>query len=527
MIVVTSAQMQEMDRRTIESIGIPGRVLMENAGRGATRTFLNRLYQNGGGRVGVLAGRGNNGGDGFVIARYLAQKGVDVQVYLLATTDRVQGDAAANLNLLSEAQVPVIEIPDEQRFAPRRIGMQHMTHWIDAMLGTGLKSEVRGYYRQVIEFITQLDRPVLAVDIPSGLNADTGQPWGICLPAKATATFGFAKLGHLLHPGAQYCGAIDVIDIGIPPSLAADTKVQQHLILGKQVADIIGSRPADTHKGRTGHVLVVAGATGKTGAAAMTATSALRAGAGLVTLGIPQSLNAILETQVTEAMTLPLPDQDSGLLLEEAFDPIVKASASKQSMAIGPGLGTAAHTRNLVSRMIKEIDLPLVIDADGLNNLAGHLRWLQGRKSPVILTPHPGEMARLTGLSVADIQQDRVAAVRNLCAQCKIHVVLKGSRTLVGAPDGRVWINPTGNSGMASGGMGDVLTGLIAGLLAQGCSATDACLAGVYLHGLAADMLRAQGPWGYLATEVMHTVPQAIRCVMETPPAAPVNEVFI
>ncbi len=527
MLVVTSAQMQELDRHTIDKIGIPGRVLMENAGRGATRTFLQRLYRNDGGRVGVLAGRGNNGGDGFVMARYLAQRGIDVRVYLLSTADRVQGDAAANLKLLAGADVPVIEIPDEKHFASRRIDMQHIHYWIDAMLGTGLKSEVRGFYRQVIELVNQSARPLLAVDIPSGLHADTGQPQGICIAAAATATFGFAKIGHLIHPGAQMCGTVDVIDIGIPPDTAGTLGHKQYLTQGREVAALLGQRQPDTHKGRTGHVLVVAGSTGKTGAAAMAATSALRSGAGLVTLGIPQSLNPILESQVTETMTLPLPDQGTGLLLEEAFDPIVEASATKQALAVGPGMGTAAHTRNLVSRMIKEIDLPMVIDADGLNNLAGHLGWLEARRSDVVLTPHPGEMARLTGVSTTRIQSDRVAAVRRLAVQSHAHVVLKGARTVIGAPDGTVWINPTGNPGMASGGMGDVLTGLIAGLLAQGLATADACRAGVYLHGLAADILGDDGPWGYLATDVMRTIPAAIQRVFQSPPNAAVREVLL
>jgi len=289
----------------------------------------------------------------------------------------------------------------------------------------------------------------------------------------------------------------------------------------------LAPRDPETHKGRTGHALIVAGATGKTGAAAMTANSALRAGAGLVSLGIPHSLNPILESQVTEAMTVPLPDEDTGLLLEEAFDMIVQTADAKQAMALGPGLGTASHTRNLVSRIIKEIDLPLVIDADGLNNLVGHMGCLEGRKSATVLTPHPGEMARLTGASTVQIQQDRLAAARNLARQTQSHVVLKGARTLIATPDGEIWINPTGNPGMASGGMGDVLTGLITGFLAQGHSALDACLIGVYLHGLAADMLSAKATWGYLATEVMDTVPLAIHRVINESPKELLGSIFI
>jgi ADP-dependent NAD(P)H-hydrate dehydratase / NAD(P)H-hydrate epimerase len=521
MFIVTAAQMQEMDRRTIQEFGIPGRVLMECAGRGATRVFLERLYRPGSGRVGILAGRGNNGGDGFVMARYLAQRNIEVTVFLLAGTADVKGDAAANLRLLEASGTPVIQVPDEHTFTARTKDLRHQHYWIDALLGTGLKSDVRGFFRRAIEFINASRRPVLSVDIPSGLNADTGQPCGTCIRADATATFGFAKIGHVVHPGAAYCGRVSVIDIGIPPAMALTTGVRQNLIQGSSIRPILGHRAADAHKGRTGHVLVIAGSRGKTGAAAMAATSALRAGAGLVTLGAPESVNAVLESLLVEAMTIPLPDQGTGLLPEEAFDAVVRAADAKQALALGPGLGTASHTRNLTVRIIREIDLPMVIDADGLNNLVGHVDHLKNRKNATILTPHPGEMARLTGLSTAEIQLDRLAAARRLAEETRTHVVLKGARTVVAEPDGRAWINPTGNAGMAAGGMGDVLTGAIAGLLAQGCPASQACRAGVYLHGLAGDMLEQETSRGYLATEVMNMLPRAVQRVLDDPPTDP------
>ncbi len=526
MIIVSAAEMQAMDRQTIEDFGIPGRVLMEAAGRGATRSFLERLYKKGPGRIGIIAGRGNNGGDGFVMARYLAQRGLDVKVFLLAGQDRVQGDAAANLHLLPALKVPVVEIPDKKSFERQKSAMAHIHYWIDAILGTGLTSDVKGYYRQIIEFINSRQLPVLAVDIPSGLNSDTGQPCGISIQAAATATFAFAKIGHLVYPGPQYCGPVDIIDIGIPPFIADKVGARQHLITAPTVHTSVGQRPPDAHKGRTGHLLVAAGATGKTGAAAMTAEAALRMGAGLVTLAIPESLNPILETRLVEVMTTPLADEGKGFMTTAAYGAIAEAAQGKQCLALGPGLGTAAQTRDLVLRMVKEIELPMVIDADGLNHLAGHLAALQKRTAPTVLTPHPGEMARLVNQTVGEIQRNRVAAARDLAMQCQAHVVLKGARTLVAHPDGGVWINPTGNAGMASGGMGDVLTGAIAGLLAQGCSAGEAARAGVYLHGLAADILCADRPWGYLATEVMEALPKAIQQVRCDAPAEPVRNVF-
>jgi hydroxyethylthiazole kinase-like uncharacterized protein yjeF len=523
MKVVTAIEMQAMDRETIEAFGIPGRVLMENAGRGATRSFLERIYRNASGRIGIIAGRGNNGGDGFVMARYLAQRGLPVTVYLLAMRDKVQGDAAANLDLLDGLDVTVVELPDPGAFQRQGTDMRHIGSWIDAILGTGLNSDVKGYFKEAIEFVNRRQRPVFAVDIPSGLNSDSGHPCGTSIEAHATATFGFPKIGHLVYPGARLCGTVDVIDIGIPPVIAATVDPKQQLITATDVQAVLGQRQPDMHKGGAGHVLVVAGSTGKTGAAAMTATSAMRSGAGLVTLGIPRSLNPILEAQVIEAMTVPLVDNGHGYLGPESFDTILEHSNGKACLAIGPGLGTASATTELVHRIITEIDLPVVVDADGLNHLAADMSVLKKRTQPVVLTPHPGEMARLIYGDTASVQADRIGTARRLATQYGCLVVLKGARTIIADGNGRAWINPTGNAGMAAGGMGDVLTGMIAGLSAQGKAPLASAIAAAYLHGLAADILMQKGPYGYLATEVMHAIPQAIRKVIEEPPEGIVN----
>ncbi len=515
MRLVTAAEMQEMDRQTIQSFGLPGRVLMENAGRGATRFLLDHFRGIPITTIGIIAGRGNNGGDGFVIARYLCQKGIHVRVYLLANADAVKGDAAANLNLLAPLGIPVVEIPDEAAFTKVNADMQPIDLWIDAILGTGLKSDVKGYFRKVITFINRLKKPVFAVDIPSGLNSDTGQPCGACIHAQATATFAFAKTGHLLQPGATYTGKLKIVDIGIPQKIAEQIKPKQYLLTPVQVQNYFQPRKTDTHKGKTGHLLVVAGSPGKTGAAAMTAMSAIRSGAGLVTLGVPQCINAVLETQVLEAMTEPLPEIENGRLGEAAFDAIMNLVTDKRCLAIGPGLGQADETKTLVRRIIAQSPVPLVIDADGLNNLVGQTKILQKLNVPVILTPHPGEMARLMETSASIVQQDRIKSARDFALKFNVHVVLKGAATVIAHPDGRAYINSTGNSGMASGGMGDVLTGVIAGLVTQGFSPESATHAGVYLHGAAADTLSESiGPFGYLAGEVMDTIPAEIRTVL-------------
>jgi NAD(P)H-hydrate epimerase len=512
MYLVTADEMREMDRRTIESYGVPGRVLMENAGLGATRVFCKQFSDLEGKRIGVVAGRGNNGGDGFVIARYLAFKGIRVKVYLLSERSRVKGDAKANLSLLEPLNIPVIQMPDRASFSSNITDMRHQDLWIDAILGTGLQSDVKGYFRDVIDFINSLNKPVFSVDIASGLDSDTGRPRGVCIRAAGTATFAFAKPGHVLYPGATYSGNLEIVEIGIPPHIADAVGPGQHLLTRESVRSYFEPRPPESHKGDTGHLMVIAGSPGKTGAAAMTAESAMRTGAGLVTLGIPRSLNLILETQVLEAMTLPLPETVDGLLDESALDAVLDQLAGKKCMAIGPGLGLSDSTTALVHQLVMESTVPLVIDADGLNSLAGHTRLLKNLDIPVILTPHPGEMSRLVDASVLEVQKDRIGCARAFAQRYGVHVILKGARTIISHPDGDAFINPSGNPGMASGGMGDVLTGMIAGLVAQGYSPRKASHAAVYLHGDTADaLMRRAGPFGYLASDVMEAIPGCIR----------------
>ncbi len=526
MFLVTAGEMQSMDRMTIETVGIPGRVLMENAGRGATAFFLEAIYRHHPGPVGVAAGRGNNGGDGFVMARYLSQKGIPVTVFLFSDRSRVKGDAAANLDLLDAMNVPVVEVTDPDAFKTSKSHLECMRTWIDAILGTGLASDVRGYFKRVIEFVNGQHRPVFAVDIPSGLNADTGQICGTCIQADATATFGFAKVGHITYPGRSLTGRLKVIEIGIPPHVATAVGCRQGLITPGDLKTAIPSRTATDHKGHTGHLLVLAGAPGKTGAAAMTATAAMRTGAGLVTLGIPKTLNPILEAMITEAMTAGLPETESGALAASAYEPIATLAADKRCLAIGPGIGTADSTGRLLGRLLDTMTIPMVIDADGINLIASDLSILARCRAPVVLTPHPGEMARLCGCTTTQVQRDRIGTARRFAQRYQIFLVLKGAATIVARPDGTVFVNTTGNPGMAAGGMGDVLTGMIAALIAQGMPVGPAACTAVHLHGMAADRLsRLKGPVGFLATEVMHTIPEAMQELMESGDNLPWPEV--
>ncbi len=511
MYLVTAAEMQAMDRAAIETLNIPGRVLMENAGRAATRVFLAHFAEAARGGVGVVAGRGNNGGDGHVIARCLAHQGFPVTVFLLCASDRVAGDAAANLKLLAALGIPVVEVADEAALTRHRPAMAAVGVWVDAIFGTGLNAEVTGHTRSVIEFINRRDRPVFAVDIASGLHADTGRPCGVCIDAQVTAAFAYPKVGQLLFPGAAHTGRLEIVDIGIPAKIAAAVAPRQSMVTAPMVRSLLPHRPADTHKGRNGHLLVVAGSAGKTGAAAMTANAGLRVGAGLVTVAVARSLNPVMETLALEAMTAPLPENGPGVLGPDAHAATLALTEGKNCLALGPGLGLDPATGELIRGLIRASKVPMVIDADALNHLAGRLDAVRRLPVGAVLTPHPGEMGRLTGTATAEVQQDRVGCARRLAIDLKAHIVLKGARTVVADPDGTVFVNPTGNPGMAAAGMGDVLTGAIAGLIAQGMAPGAAARAAVYLHGAAADHLATSvGPVGYLAGEVMRALPIAI-----------------
>jgi NAD(P)H-hydrate epimerase len=522
MYIVTAQQMKDMDRLTIESFGMPGIVLMENAARGATDALYRHFPHFRGLKVGVAAGHGNNGGDGFVIARYLASANVSVNVYLLSKRKKVRGDAAANLKLLDSMNVPVREITDEAQFKSYRDEMGSCELWIDAMLGTGLKSDVRGLFKEMIVLLNAEKTPILAVDIPSGLDSDTGKPRGCCVQATVTVTFGLPKIGHVVLPGSELVGKLEVIDIGIPPSVVDEVAPNHYLLTPEMITGAFQARDAQSHKGTTGHLLVIGGSPGKTGAAIMTSQAAMRVGTGLVTLGIPKSLNVAVESQLTEVMTEPLPENADQTLGLSAHQKILGQLERKNALAIGPGMGDAKPTQNLVRKLIQASHVPVVIDADGLNALVGNLSFLKKLKAPVVMTPHPGEMARLVGKTSSQVQEDRVGEARGFAQTHGVHLVLKGAKTVIAHPDGAVFVNPTGNPGMASGGMGDVLTGIISGLIVQGLPVWKAVNAGVYLHGCAADALaRSMGPMGFLASDLIDILPGQIKGLEDDRPSHP------
>jgi NAD(P)H-hydrate epimerase len=509
MRLVKTFEMQEMDRMTIQNLGIPGAVLMENAARGATRIFMDHFEFLKDIHVIILCGSGNNGGDGYVMARYLKEAGVAVTVMVLSEFKKIFGDARINLDVIQRMGIEILEIPDIKKWVKARRMMRACSVIIDGILGTGLNSPVRGLYRKVIEEVNSLDKPVMSVDIPSGLNADTGQIMGVAIKADLTVTFGFPKIGQLVFPGAAVVGRLARIDIGIPESLAQQIPKSAMMPEPDDFHLLCNSEGQDIHKGNKGHLLVLAGSTGKTGAATLTALGALRAGAGLVTLGVPKSLNSILEDKLTEAMTVPLPETPQGSLSLEAEKEINKLMEGKTALALGPGLSTHPETMALVRNVVKTCQVPMVIDADGLNALSEDLNALTGRKGGAILTPHPGEMGRLTRMKISDIQDDRVGTTHRFVEKYGCHLILKGARTLIAEPGGTIYVNPTGNPALSSGGSGDVLTGLIGGFLARRWPMEEAGITAVYLHGLAADYLAEDmGQNGVLAGELLDVLPE-------------------
>lgn len=514
MNVLTSAQMQAVDRLAIDRIGIPGVVLMENAGRAVAAEILQRYARCALPRALVLAGKGNNGGDGYVIARHLLDHGWDVQTVIFADRELIQGDAEVYLQALERCGGEVLPLLKPELLEERLASLGTFNVLVDALFGTGLTKPVEGLFRQAIDWLNRQASPVVAVDIPSGIDGSTGRVLGSAVQADLTVSFAFPKIGQVTYPGAAHVGELVVVPIGLPRQALAQVEETYRFIDAEEARGMLPARILDGHKGTFGHLLVVAGSVGKSGAAAMAAESGLRGGAGLVTLACPQSVQPLVASQLTEVMTVPL-DDCKGEVDVRAGDALLALCQEMQAMAVGPGLGTGVKVRSLIRRLIQDSRLPLVIDADGLNALCGQLQILERQGSQeIVLTPHPGEMARLTGSPVAEIQADRFQLARSFAMRYQVVLVLKGARTLIAAPDGRVHVNGSGHVGMASGGMGDVLTGLIGSFLAQGLPAMTAATLGVYLHGFAADRLLATlGDAGLLATDVMRELPASRRAL--------------
>ena len=528
MKILTASQMQRVDRLTTEKYGVPSLALMETAGQGVVRLLLGRFAPPEKHRIAILCGRGNNGGDGMVTARLLRERGLKPRVLLFGNPEALHGDAAVNYQRLAASDPPE-NVEDREAWERVKPSLGGTSLFIDGLLGTGLSKPLGGFLLEVTRAINSgfPEARVVAIDLPSGVSADTGELIGEHMRADFSVTFTAPKIAHVFPPACEQVGEWVVWHIGTPPeAMECDPDLSLNLASQEDVTWIAESRKPAAHKGNFGHVLILAGSVGKTGAAGMAGLAALRAGAGLVTVATAKSALPIIASLGMELMTEPLPETHAGTISMQALDRcrLDKLVEGKTTLAIRPGISSNPETAELVRRVVNRYSLPLVLDADGLNAFAGAMDSFRTDVRPAgaaVLTPHPGEMARLTGLAVKEIQSNRAGVAHEFAQKYKLNLVLKGFRTLTAGPDGQIWVNPTGNPGMATGGTGDVLTGLIAGLLAQHSTrqVTQVAAAAVYLHGSAGDLAANDlGQHSMIAGDVLENVSRAFKLLRRQGP---------
>jgi NAD(P)H-hydrate epimerase len=518
MKILSAAQMKEVDRKTIEEIGLPGAVLMENAGLQVTSVLRDELGVRAGKKVVVVAGKGNNGGDGLVVARHLFNQKVDCKVLLMGAKEEVRGDAALNLRVAEKIGVPIIEIKDPVSWEKYRKLLRESPIIVDALLGTGLSSPLEGFYAQVVEDINASRATVVAVDVPSGLSSDTFEIIGPCVQADITVTMGAPKVCHIFPPAEDKVGELIIADISIPSFLLDNPQFSLELVELESLVPYFLPRKKDTHKGTYGHLLIIAGSYGKTGAAAMSGRAALKMGAGLVTVATAESCLPIIARTVPELMTEPLPETEARTIGKEAVERVLELLSGKDALLLGPGLSTHPSTSAFVLNILKELKgekIKVIIDADGLNIIASHREILNSLPEETILTPHPGEFSRLTGLPTAEVLKRRLEVVPEFASRYNLYLIFKGYRTLVASPEGRLLVNPTGNPGMATGGAGDVLSGLLAAEVMQVKDLLQAAVNAVFIHGLSGDLAAEKiGEKSLTATDLIKFLPEAMRFII-------------
>ena len=514
MYLTTSAEMRTLDRLAIEKFGLPEVVLMENAAQNLARAALKHWPLRPGSKIIILAGPGQNGGDGLALARIFSGRGYKPLTFLVQAPGRQpSGAAAVNLAVIRNLGLSLTFLESET--APL-LPWAEADLVVDALFGTGLDRPLTGPAALVLASLSQAKKDmgerlrILAVDLPSGLSGDDGRWWGPPCPADLTVTLGFPKVGLYLGEGPEAAGKIMVGDIGLTPAMLEPAPPKGRLSDPEEMRGLLPARPLTGHKGSFGHVLLAGGARGRTGALVLAAHGALRSGAALVTALHPASLGAIYETKLTEAMTLELPEERPGELAAEAGEVILGYAQGREALLLGPGLGLGGEATAAVRRVAKAAELPLVLDADALTALAGQPELVKEGRSPVVLTPHPGEAARLLGTTSAAIQADRLGSARCLAERSGAVVILKGHHSLICEPEGHFYLNPTGGPHLAVGGSGDLLAGLVAGLLAQGLTGFQAAALAAWVHGRAGDLTRnEQGPWGLTPTEFAAALPRA------------------
>jgi len=497
MKILTSEQMRNIDRRATERFGVPSIVLMENAAIAVVDAIFQH-YPNSE-RVALFCGTGANGGDGFAVARHLENRGVVPMLLIAGDRGAITGDARTNLSVCERLGIPIYDIREPGEIDDALAHAADADLLVDALFGTGLNRAPQGLYADVIRGIAELRIPVLAIDLPSGANASSGEPFDPCVQAEVTVTFAAPKVCHIFEPAALYCGEVIVADISIPEAALDEESVTLALITPKSIQPHVEPRLAATHKGTYGHVGVIAGSPGRSGAAVLAARGAIRAGAGLVTVMTDADTARLVHAGSIESMTDSRADLAAFL-------------HGKTAVLVGPGLPDDDAAYENARAIVAAIEVPLVLDASGLNAFASRASEINPRGLPRVITPHPGELSRILGSDTKSINADRIGAAREAARACNCVVVLKGHQTLVAEPDGHVFVNPTGNPGMASGGMGDVLAGVVAALLARDVDPLDAACTAVYLHGLAGDLLKDEiGDTGLAASDVAERIPRAIQ----------------
>ena len=506
--LVSTAQMREIDRRSIEDFGVPETILMENAGLQTLHYLEECLDGLSGRRIGIFCGKGNNGGDGFVLARHLHLKGVDTAVYLLAEKKSLKGDAKLNMEAFANMGGKIKEFLSESDVRKHKIAIRHADALVDAILGTGIKSELAGIYKTAVEKINDWGRYVLAVDIPSGLCSDRGDVYGLHVRADATITFGYPMTGMAFYPAAKSVGRLKSVNISFPQQVLDESDCEAYLPDNDWARETLPERPQDAHKGRFGHAVVSGGSTGMGGALGLASYAALKVGAGLVTAAASHQLCREFELGIKDVMSYHLGDD---LAKPENAEALVEFCKDKSVLLIGPGMGRGAGLTELVSGVVENSRVPLVIDADGLNNLAPNKDILKKVKQPVVITPHPGEMSRLNEMGTDEINKNRLEVAKSFSSRYNCVTVLKGARTVVADPDGTAYVNMTGNVNLATGGTGDVLSGMIAGFMAQNVEPVKAAALAVYIHGLAADIYtHEENPYSLSASDLLDYIPIAI-----------------
>jgi len=508
MKLISSKQMKEIDEKAIVEYSIPGIILMENAGIKMVEVIKNIKKELKNLKVIIIVGKGNNGGDGLVIARHLINSEAMVDVFLLCKPKQFTKDATINFNILTKMKANIFKLVKEEDIERLMESMMDVDVIVDAIYGIGFKGSLDDFENMVVEMVNKNRASIVSVDISSGVEADTGKVYKNAIRANYTVTFSLPKIGQILGRGSEYVGELTIADISIPKNLLNDKSLKMNLIDEVMIKNFLNKRDDDSHKGTYGHVAIIGGSVGMSGAVILASSAALRSGAGLITAAVPKSLVSIVEGGAIEVMTKPLFETKDKKISLKALSEIENLLKIASVCAIGPGMGKYYDANNLIKSVIKKSNIPMLIDADGINALDGDGRILKEAKIPIVITPHPGELGKLTGLKIEEIQKNRLDVAKKYALEYGVILVLKGHKTIIASPKGEIFVNTTGNPGMATAGSGDVLSGIIIGLMAQGLNSLDASVVGVHIHGLAGDLVaERKGQRGLVASDLIKYLP--------------------